>query len=59
MHWKQPYGSHRDLIPSIAECVPLDVVLVYFLIWNFITCLICLWILSPNKDVIITLITAM
>ena len=27
--WKLPYGSHRDLIPLIAKCVPLDVALVY------------------------------
>ena len=25
--WKLPYGSHRDLIPLIAECIPLDVAL--------------------------------
>ena len=27
--WKLPYGLHRDLIPLIAECIPLDVALVY------------------------------
>ena len=27
--WKLPYGSYRDLIPLIAECVPLDVALVF------------------------------
>ena len=27
--WKLPYGSHRDLIPLIAECIHLDVALVY------------------------------
>ena len=27
--WKLPYGSHRDLIPLFAECVPLDVALVF------------------------------
>ena len=27
--WKLPYGSHRDLIPLIAECIPLDVVLAF------------------------------
>ena len=26
---KKPYGSHRDLIPLIAECVPLDVALMF------------------------------
>ena len=30
--WKLPYGSHRDLIPLIAECVTLDVALVFRLI---------------------------
>ena len=29
---KLPYGSHRDLIPLIADCVPLDVALVFRLI---------------------------
>ena len=27
--WKLPYASHRDLVPLIAECVPLDVALVF------------------------------
>ena len=27
--WNLPYGSHTDLIPLIAECVPLDVALVF------------------------------
>ena len=27
--WNLPYGSHFDLIPLIAECVPLDVALVF------------------------------
>ena len=27
--WKLPYISHRYLIPLIAECVPLDVALVF------------------------------
>ena len=27
--WKLPNGSHTDLIPLIAECVPLDVALFY------------------------------
>ena len=30
--WKLPCGSHRDVIPLIAECVPLDVALVFTLI---------------------------
>ena len=27
--WELPYGSHRNVIPMIAECVPLDVDLVF------------------------------
>ena len=27
--WKLPYGSHTDLVPLTAECVPLDVALVF------------------------------
>ena len=27
--WKLPYASHRDLVPLIAECVPIDVALVF------------------------------
>ena len=27
--WKLPYGSHRDLIPLIVECVPLNIALVF------------------------------
>ena len=30
--WKLPYGSHRDLIPLIVECIPLDVALVFMFI---------------------------
>ena len=35
--WKLPYGSHRDLVPLIAECVPLDVALVFRFIKSYIT----------------------
>ena len=27
--WKLPYDSHRDVIPLITQCVPIDVALVY------------------------------
>ena len=36
-HWKLPYDSHRDLLPLIAECVHLDVALVFRFIKFYIT----------------------
>ena len=35
--WKLPYGSQRDLIPLIAECIPLDDALVYRFINRTVT----------------------
>ena len=44
--WKLPYASHRDLVPLIAECVPLDVALVFRFIKFYRTVA-----LSDNMDV--------